>query len=110
MKQAVRDLAAEPPVFTRTRKRLVLGRPNKWNGAVVEPKPPKRCQYPVDSMEYIYFHQDVDGEWHDEDTCRTEKLGLYAPIDRNVEHISDDKIYDGSGHEIGIWWPNPTYH
>jgi hypothetical protein len=77
---------------------------------VVEHNPPTKCQYPVDSFDYIHFHEDPDGNWHDEGTCMIEKLGLYAPIDRSVEHVRGDKIYDWRGFEIGTCWPATTYY
>ena len=77
---------------------------------MVEPRPPRKCQHSVDSSEYINFHIDEDGNVHDEGTCKDEKLGQYAPVDRSVEHVRDDKIYDWRGHEIGVCGPVTTYY
>lgn len=61
-----------------------------------------RYMLPVDSAEHIWFYQDSDHEWHDEDTCKIERIGPYAPVDKSALLISDDgKLIDWQGLEVG---------
>ena len=60
--------------------------------------------YPVDSLEHILFYQDEDDNWHDEGTCKIERIGPYAPVDRSVPHFcSDGKLRNWQGIEVDGW-------
>ena len=60
--------------------------------------------YPVDSYEYEMFHKDEAGNWFDEDTCKVERLGFYAPVDKSAIHISaDGKLRNWQGIEVDCW-------
>ena len=60
--------------------------------------------YPVNSYEYEMFHKDESGNWFDEDTCKVERLGFYAPVDKSAIHISaDGKLRNWQGIEVDCW-------
>ena len=60
--------------------------------------------YPVDSWEHILFYQDEDDNWHDEGTCKIERIGPYAPVDKSAIHISADcKLRNWQGIEVDCW-------
>ena len=86
-------------MFTRTRDKT-KPKPVTWVRPVTKSK--RRYIYPLDSCESVWFHQDSDQEWHDEDTCKTERIGHYARVDKTALLLSDDgKLVDWQGRVVG---------